>query len=444
MLKSQTQLKLSEYAGLYDIVVDKNHLLRKIKENIDFSFVNSMLKESYCEHFGRPAKEPEMMFKLMFLKKLYDLSDEALIQNTGVNMAYKYFLGMNPEEKPINSSLMTKFRQTRLTEAMLEEMVAETISQALEKGLIKSQMIIVDATHTKTAAKQETPTQVLRKLTKTLRKEIYQPQWASSIKFPEKPLETAELSEEIAYSHQLVTALKKDVFTTGTAKLRKLLSQVKELLADEKIKQVQSASDKEAKRGYKSEDAPFFGYKNHIAMTEERLITALEVTTGEVSDGSDLKSLLDKTQKAGVDVKEICGDKAYSSKQNLELAKSKEIKLISKLKHAITYGSNREETGFIFNKDADTYQCPNGFLAVRKARTGKKNVAENQKTRYYFDIEKCKSCPLKEGCYKDGAKFKTYTVRILSEPHQDQKDFQSSEYFEQRIKQRYMIEAKNS
>ena len=31
----------------------------------------------FCENFGRPAKEPEMMFKLLFLKKLYDLSDEA-------------------------------------------------------------------------------------------------------------------------------------------------------------------------------------------------------------------------------------------------------------------------------------------------------------------------------------------------------------------------------
>lgn len=34
-----------------------------------------MLRKQYCEHFGRPAKEPEMMFKLM-LKKFYDLTDD--------------------------------------------------------------------------------------------------------------------------------------------------------------------------------------------------------------------------------------------------------------------------------------------------------------------------------------------------------------------------------
>jgi hypothetical protein len=79
MLRYNTQQKLSEYNSLYDIIIEKDNLLLKIKENIDFSFINPMLKESYCEHFGRPAKEPELMFKLMFLKKLYDLSDESLM-----------------------------------------------------------------------------------------------------------------------------------------------------------------------------------------------------------------------------------------------------------------------------------------------------------------------------------------------------------------------------
>jgi len=105
--------------------VPKENLLRKIKENIDFSFVNPMLKESYCEHYGRPAKESEMMFKLLFLKKMYDLSDEALIQNAAVNMAYKYFLDLDPEDGMVDSSLLTKFRKTRITEDILEEILRQ-------------------------------------------------------------------------------------------------------------------------------------------------------------------------------------------------------------------------------------------------------------------------------------------------------------------------------
>ena len=76
MLKDTTQiiLNLSPYQGLYDVIIPKNHILRRLKENIDFSFVNPMLRKQYCEHFGRPAKEPEMMFKLLFLKKLCNYS----------------------------------------------------------------------------------------------------------------------------------------------------------------------------------------------------------------------------------------------------------------------------------------------------------------------------------------------------------------------------------
>ena len=60
MLKNygQTEMELSPYQGLYDAIIPKEHILRRLKENIDFSFVNPMLKKQYCEHFGRPAKEP--------------------------------------------------------------------------------------------------------------------------------------------------------------------------------------------------------------------------------------------------------------------------------------------------------------------------------------------------------------------------------------------------
>ncbi len=51
-------------------------------------------------------------------------------------------------------------------------------------------------------------------------------------------------------------------------------------------------------------------------------------------------------------------------------------------------------------------------MAIRKARQGKKGVSKNQTDTYYFDIEKCKICPFREGCYKEGAKSKSYSVSI--------------------------------
>ena len=68
----------------------------------------------------------------------------------------------------------------------------------------------------------------------------------------------------------------------------------------------------------------------------------------------------------------------------------------------------------------------------------------NARVKYYFDIEKCKQCPFKDGCYKDGAKNKTYSVTIKSDVHTEQITFQESDYFKEKSKERYKIKAKNS
>ncbi len=52
----------------------------------------------------------------------------------------------------------------------------------------------------------------------------------------------------------------------------------------EKIKSIQSEHDEDATIGHKSIDTNFFGYKSHLAMTDERLISGIEVTTGRSTD----------------------------------------------------------------------------------------------------------------------------------------------------------------
>jgi hypothetical protein len=359
-------------------------------------------------------------------------------------MAYKFFLDMNPEDGTIDSSLMTKFRKTRITEDILEEMLSEIVRQAIEKRLIKSRAIIVDSTHSKASAKHETPTQILRKLTKELRKELYCTQFELSKKFPEKPLETADLSDEINYSKKLIEAVKNEIEENGSQKAKKALAKISTLLEDDKIKEIQSTVDEDAKLGYKSEQNSFFGYKTHIAMTEERIITAIEVTTGEAPDGRYLEKLVEQSEENGVIVNEILGDTAYSSKDNIEFASSKNIKLISKLNPVISNGTGQKPTGFVYNKDADLYQCPAGHLAMRKEIEEDNGDNTNTKIVYYFSIKKCKQCPYKEGCYKSGAKQKRYKVTILGEAHGLQKEFQETDYFKERTKERYKIEAKNA
>ena len=90
------------------------------------------------------------------------------------------------------------------------------------------------------------------------------------------------------------------------------------------------------------------------------------------------------------------------------------------------------------------YVCKAGHMAIRKACQGKKDVSTKQTDTYYFDIKKCNICPLKEGCYKEGAKSKTYSITIKSDVQKSQIEFQESKYFKEKSKERYKIEAKNS
>ena len=52
-------------------------------------------------------------------------------------------------------------------------------------------------------------------------------------------------------------------------------------------------------------------------MSEERIITAATVTTGEKADGKELQTLVEKSISAGFEVEEIIGDASYSEKGNL-------------------------------------------------------------------------------------------------------------------------------
>ncbi|MDV2887730.1 transposase, partial [Alkalihalophilus pseudofirmus] len=47
-------------------------------------------------------------------------------------------------------------------------------------------------------------------------------------------------------------------------------------------------------------------------------------------------------------------------------------------------------------------------------------------------------------CYTEGAKSKTYSVTIKSNVHKEQEQFQEGDYFKEKSKERYKIEAKNS
>ena len=60
-------------------------------------------------------------------------------------------------------------------------------------------------------------------------------------------------------------------------------------------------------------------------MSDDRIITGIEVTDGSKLNGEKLPNLLEKSKRNGAAVKEIVGDMAYVSDDNLAFCKDPAI-----------------------------------------------------------------------------------------------------------------------
>jgi hypothetical protein len=213
-------------------------------------------------------------------------------------------------------------------------------------------------------------------------------------------------------------------------------------LDTDRIRKIRSKDDEDARFGHKKVSSTFFGFKNHLAMTEERIVTGIEVTSGGEPDGKQLTALLEKSQNNGIEVKEIVADMAYVSEGNLEVCEENGVTLIAKTNSAVAAAASASlDEGFSFNKDADMLQCPAGELAINK-RT---HLAKNGNTylNFTFSLVKCRKCPLHEQCRIGASKTRSYNITQPSEKNRQRLAFEASEAFKERLKIRHSIEEKN-
>lgn len=437
MLPQQQALTFSNYSNLYNLIIPQDNLLRKINELIDFSFVYKELSDKYSQNNGRMATNPIRMFKYLLLKTIYRLSDVDVVERSMFDMSFKYFLDMSPEDAVIDSSSLTKFRKLRLKDTdLLDLLINKTVSIAIEKGIVNSKSIIVDSTHTSSRYNPIHPMDVLKERDKILRRVILETDESMINQLPKEP-ENYNLREKVEYCQALILLLAEQATLANYPMIQEKMNYLQEAIDDTQDHYMLS-KDKDAQIGHKTTNTRFFGYKTHLAMTEERIITS-----GEKDDGKQLPELLYKSQANGINIDTIIADTAYSCELNLNIAYRNNIKFVSQL-HPNLAGTHNKDDGFTFNKDAGMYVCPAGHMATQRAKHGKKIKSSNQYYSYYFDIEKCKVCTLRDGCYKDGSKTKSYNVSIKIPEQNQQMLFQKSEYFRLKAKERYKIEAKNA
>ena len=80
-------------------LIPADHLLRKLAAAVDLSFVAQLVSDCYRPDNGRPSGAPLVLFRVVFLRFLYDLSDREIEEQVNLHLACKWFAGLQPEEK---------------------------------------------------------------------------------------------------------------------------------------------------------------------------------------------------------------------------------------------------------------------------------------------------------------------------------------------------------
>ena len=123
MLREREESRQTGYEiVLLDELVPQDHLLRKVDRAVDFSFIHDLCKPLYAENIGRPAVEPELLFRMLLLGYLYGIKSEVkLAEAVNENIAFKWFLRLRltekgPDHVTISANRVRRFRDNDIAE----------------------------------------------------------------------------------------------------------------------------------------------------------------------------------------------------------------------------------------------------------------------------------------------------------------------------------------
>ena len=153
LLENRTRQGKMETVILENLVPE-DHLLRKIDKHIDFSFINKICRPYYCEDNGRPGIEPEILFRMLFIGYLFGVrSERRLVEEVKVNIAYRWFLGYNLEDKIPDASVIWQNRIRRFNGTDVPQRIFdEIVRQAIKHKLVDGKTLYSDSTHLKANA----------------------------------------------------------------------------------------------------------------------------------------------------------------------------------------------------------------------------------------------------------------------------------------------------
>jgi IS5 family transposase len=129
---------------VYETNIPKNHILRRMKEVINWGRFKRYMKKYYYDR-GRDAYNPLMMFKLLVLQFLYDLSDRQLEESARDRISFRWFVGLGPLDEPPDHTAYCRFRD-RLGPETIKRLFDDIVEQADDSGFVLDRLSVVDST----------------------------------------------------------------------------------------------------------------------------------------------------------------------------------------------------------------------------------------------------------------------------------------------------------
>jgi len=157
MLTQRETQQIKMHCITIEDLVPKDHFLRKLDANMDFSFIYDEVRELYCENNGRPSIDPVVLVKYLLVGYLYGIESERRIeQEIQVNMAYRWFLRLDIDERVPDHSTISQNRRRRFDgENLCRRLFERVLAMCIEKGLVDGKLILTDSTHVKANASRK-------------------------------------------------------------------------------------------------------------------------------------------------------------------------------------------------------------------------------------------------------------------------------------------------
>lgn len=356
-----------------DMIPDK-HLLRIIDQAIDWNFIYDLVEETYCSDNGRPSIDPVMLIKIPFIQYLYGIkSMRQTIKEIEVNVAYRWFLGLEMMDKVPHFSTFGKNYTRRFKDTDLFEQIFRHILQECYRfKYIDPTKVFIDATHVKARANNKKMQKRIAHqealfYEEVLKKEIHADRTAHG----KKPFKDKEDDKNPRSGGDKFEEYTDDVPLDGKT-----------------IKS--STTDPQSGWFRKGEHKHVFAYGIETACDKNGWILDYTVNPGNEHDSRTFKGLYDKLEHIGM--KYCIADAGYKTPAIAKILIDAGIKPVFPYKRPMTKAGFFKKQEYVYDEYNDAYICPNNQM-LHYSTTNRTGYRE-----YKSCGSVCATCPSLEKC----------------------------------------------